>query len=113
MDFEDSAMCLAKFDSGTVAVINVGWFSQQYALKLDLYGSVGNTSAQHLPANPLSAAAQMLATGYQRFHQGHVDELQHFISCIIKDLSPSPTAHDGLKDMEAISLAYKNKIVLE
>ncbi|MGD0994185.1 MAG: Gfo/Idh/MocA family oxidoreductase [Candidatus Bathyarchaeia archaeon] len=26
MDFEDSAMCLARFDSGSVAVINVGWF---------------------------------------------------------------------------------------
>lgn len=113
MDFEDSAMCLAKFDSGTVVVINVGWFSQRYDLRLDLYGSVCNISAQHLPSNPISAATQMLATGTQKFHQGHLDELQHFISCIIRDFAPSPTAYDGLRDMEAIGLAYRNKIILE
>ena len=56
MDFEDSAMCLAKFESGTVAVVNVGWFSQEYYLKIDFLGSVRHISAENLPSSRLSTA---------------------------------------------------------
>ena len=113
MDFEDSAMCLAKFESGTVALINVGWFSQQYALKLDFFGSVGNISAKHSPPNPLLGAVQMLATGKSKFYQAHLDELRHFINCVSNDLPFLSSGLDGLRDMEAIELAYKNQIFLE
>ena len=110
MDFEDSAMCLAKFDSGTVALINVGWFSQGYTLKLDFFGSFKTESAQHSPENQLVRSIHMLTTGRSQFHQAHFDELRHFLDCIINDLPPSPSGQDGLKDLEAISLAYKNQI---
>jgi predicted dehydrogenase len=113
MDFEDSAICLAKFDSGTVAVINVGWFSQEYTLRIDLLGTVKSISVQHSPSNKLLTAVQMLATGRSKFYQSHFDELQYFASCLINDLSPSPSGQDGLKDLEAISLAYKNQTVLD
>ena len=113
MDFEDSAMCIAKFDSGTVAAINVGWFSQEYFLKLDFLGSVKNASAEHSPSNPILTALQMLATGRSKFYQPHFDELQHFLTCVINDVPPSPSGQDGLKDLEAISLAYKNQISLK
>lgn len=113
MDFEDSAMCLAKFESGTVAVVNVGWFSQQYDLRVDFLGSVKVAHADHLPSNMFSTATQMLATGSSRFFKPHIDEMQHFLNCLINDLSPSPSGQDGVKDLEAISLAYKNEIVLK
>jgi predicted dehydrogenase len=66
MDFEDSAMCFVKFSSGTVAVINVGWFSQEYALRVDLFGSAKNMVKYHLPPNRLIAGVQILATGNSR-----------------------------------------------
>lgn len=113
MDFEDSAMCLAKFESGTVALINVGWFSQQYALKLDFFGSVMNISVKNSPPNPLIGAVQMLATGKSKFYQTYLDELQHFLDCVINDLPPSSSGLDGLRDMEAIELAYKNTLSLK
>ena len=34
LDFEDSCTCLATFSSGTIATINVGWFSQQHEFRL-------------------------------------------------------------------------------
>lgn len=113
MDFEDSAMCLAKFDSGTTALINVGWFSQGYTVKLDFLGSVKSVSVQHSPPPLLVSAFQMLATGKSKFHQAHLDELQYFLDCIINDQPPSSSGQDGLKDLEAINLAYKNQIFLE
>jgi predicted dehydrogenase len=113
MDFEDSATCLTKFDSGTVALINVGWFSQGYNLKLDFFGSVESESAQHSPPHIIVQAIQMLFTGKSQFNQPHFDELRHFLDVIINDLPPSSSGQDGLKDLEAISLAYKNQIYLK
>ena len=113
MDLEDNAICLAKFESGTMGVINVGWFSQEYQLKVELLGSVKHASAQHLPSNPLFTAAQMLTGGTSKFYWPHLAELQYFVKCLIHDLDPSPSGEDALKDLEAISLAYKNQIRLD
>jgi predicted dehydrogenase len=113
MDFEDSAMCIAKFDSGTIALINVGWFSQEYFLKLNFFGSVKAASAEHSPSSILTSAFQMLATGKSKFYQGHFDELRHFVGCIINDQPPLFSGQEGLKDIEAISLAYENQIKLK
>ncbi len=112
MDFEDSAMCLAKFDSGTVSAINVGWFSQEYLLRIDLLGSVKNVSAMHMPPTQISTAYQMLTKGISNFFEPHLWELQHFVDCCIEDKAPISTGLDGLHDLEAISKAYKNTISL-
>lgn len=112
MDFEDSAMCLARFESGSLAVINVGWYSQEYILRVDLLGTVSNVSAGHMPPSTMSAAYQMLTKGISSFNQPHFDELQHFVDCLLKDEAPSSTGLDGLRDLEAISKAYKNRISL-
>lgn len=113
LDFEDSAMCLAKFDSGTVALINVGWFSQDWTLKLEFFGSVKNIIAQHLRPKLIVSAFQMLTTGRSKFFQAQVDELRHFTDCVANDLPPSPSGQDGLKDIEAMNLAYRNKVSLD
>jgi predicted dehydrogenase len=112
MDFEDSAMCLARFTSGSLAAINVGWYSQEYLLRLDVLGSVRNVSIEHMPPRTMTAAYQMLTKGISAFNQPHFDELQYFINCLHNDQDPSPTGLDGLRDLEAISKAYKNRITL-
>jgi len=112
LGLEDSAICLTKFEKGTRAVINVGWFSQGYQLKIDVYGSVKTVTAQHSPSNPILTAFQMLTTGISKFYQPHYAELQYFVNCVINDTLPSPSGEDGLKDLEAIAQAYKNKISL-
>jgi len=112
LDFEDSAICLGKFESGTSAVITAGYFSQGFKLELEFFGTVDNASAQHRQGNRLVAAAQMLTTGKSRFWQAHYDELDYFVKCLTNDSNPSPSGQDGLKDIEAIYLAYKNEIKL-
>jgi predicted dehydrogenase len=112
MDFEDSAMCLARFESGSVAVVNVGWFSQDYNLKLDILGTVRNVSVEHVPPSTMSTAYQMLTKGISSFNQPHFNELQYFIDCLIRNEAPTPTGLDGLRDLEVIYKAYKNQIIL-
>jgi predicted dehydrogenase len=113
MDMEDSAICLAKFESGVRAVITVGWFAQKNRVELKLFGTVDHAEMRQRPQNPLATAAQVLTTGTSKYFQPHFAELQYFTQCINKDLTPSPTGEDGLRDLEAISLAYKNQISLE
>lgn len=112
MDFEDSGMCLARFTSGTLAAINVGWFSQEYLLKVDLLGSVKHVSFGHMPQSAITNMYQMLTKGISSFNQPHFDELQYFCDCIVKDEAPRSTGLDGLRDLEAISKAYKNAIMV-
>lgn len=112
LDLEDQALCLASFESGTVAIVNVGWFSQEYQLKVELFGTNKHAQAQHLPRNRLLTAAQTLITGSSEFYRPHFAELEYFTSCISKGLDPSPSGIDGLRDLEAISSAYRNQINL-
>jgi predicted dehydrogenase len=112
LDLEDSAICLSKFDSGTTAVITVGWFLQGYQLKIELFGTVGHAFAQHNVGNRFLVATQMLTKGRSEFHQPHFEELQYFVNCLKNDLSPLPSGLDGLKDLEAISRAYENEVKL-
>jgi predicted dehydrogenase len=113
LDFEDSALCLAKFDSGTKAVMTVGWFLQGYVLRTEFFGTVDHALAEHRPGNILLTAARMLTTGRSKFHQPHLEELHYFADCLQNDSKPSPSGQDGLKDLEAIAQAYKNQIHLE
>jgi predicted dehydrogenase len=112
MDFEDSAMCLARFTNGALAAINVGWYSQEYMLRLDLLGSVRHASVSHMPPPTMRQLTQMLIKGITEFNQPHFDELQHFVDCVRDDTAPSSTGLDGLRDLEVIEQAYKNQILV-
>ncbi len=112
MDFEDSAICLTRFSSGSLAAINVGWYSQDYLLRLDLLGSVRSASVRHMPPPTMRALYQMMTKGVSEFNQPHFDELQYFIDCLNNDTAPALNGYDGLRDLEAISKAYQNKIML-
>ena len=112
MDFEDSAVCLARFSSGTLATIDVGWYSQEYLLRLDLLGSVRHATVEHMPPPTLHALVQMLTKGISSFNMPHYRELQYFVDCLQNDFDPFPSGLDGLRDLEVISKAYKNSLSL-
>lgn len=110
MDFEDSALCVAQFDSGATAVVNVGWFSQMYQQKIEIFGTVKHATFNNLPPKRLLAAIQMLSTSTTTFFRAHTAELAYFVNCISNDVVPSPSGIDGLRDLQAIELAYQNPI---
>ena len=112
MDFEDSATCMIKFENGTIAVMGVGWFSRDQTLKVDLFGTVKHITAEHHPPNFIVTAAQVLTLGTSRYYWSHLAELQHFVNCIVKDFSPSPSGEDGLRDLKALTKAYQNTMAL-
>lgn len=110
LKLEDYATCIARLDSGVTGIVNVGWFSQEYQVKIELLGTVKHAIAQNLTTNPIIAAIQMLTTRSSRFWEPYSVEIASFVNFIRKDMPPSPSGEDALKDLEAIDLAYKNSI---
>jgi len=114
LDVEDQATCMAKFASGPVAVVNVGWFSMEGQLKVELLGTVKHALVCHPPPqNRIITAMQLLTKKYSKHHLPHLRKLEYFVHCVRHDLPPSPSGNDALKDLETISLAYKNHICLD
>jgi predicted dehydrogenase len=111
-DFEDHAICIANFASGTTAIINVGWFSQKTALGIELFGTVAHASAHHTAPSKIITALQLILRKTPKYFLSHRAEISHFVQCIKEDKQPSPPGEDGLKDLEAIEKAYKNQITM-
>ena len=113
LDFEDHATCILRFQSGQIAIVNAGWFSQQTQIKVELLGTVAHASATHTPPSKIKTVIQLMTGRTADFYIPWLRELSYFTECLRQDLSPSPSAEDALKDLEAISLAYKNQIRLD
>ena len=111
-DFEDHAVCIANFASGTTAIINVGWFSQKSVTGVDVFGTISHASSYHSPPSKVITAIQLLLGRTPKFFIPYMEEVSHFVNCIKEDLQPSPSGEDALKDIETIKRAYKNEIRL-
>jgi predicted dehydrogenase len=107
---EDYANCIAKFESGQTAFINLGWYSLGDRIRVELFGTAANSSAEKLPANRILQAAQLLMGRPTQYYLPHFWELEYFVNCVANDTRPSPSGKDGLKDLEAIYKAYNNPL---
>jgi len=110
MPFEDYALCMIKFKQGTLATVNVGWYCQQNTISIELFGTMKRASAALTSAKSWSRILHTLRVKPFAESLAFYRELNHFVNCIIADRDPSPSAADGLKDLEVISVAYKNQI---
>ena len=82
-------------------------------VEIELFGTVDYANSQNHPRNHFVATTQMLTPVKPEFYQPHFGELHYFAISLIKDLSPSPSGQDGLKDLQTISRAFKNAIRLD
>jgi predicted dehydrogenase len=113
LEIEDHATCIAKFESGPIGIINVGWFSQESQKKVELFGTVQHAVENRIPESKVLAAIRLLTTNSTQYESTYLRELQHFVYSVRRDFPPSPSGNDALKDLEAISQAYQNEISLK
>jgi predicted dehydrogenase len=111
MDVEDKATCIATLGTGVVAIINVGWFSQENREKIELLGTVRHANASYFHQNRIMKLTQLFTKTFFKYSP-HFIELEHFANCIEHDIQPITSGEDALKDLEVISLAYENKMIL-
>lgn len=112
LNIEDHATCLIKFVTGQIFVLNVGWFSAEGQIKVELLGTVRHATAFHMPSNKIISAIQYMTKRITpKFNLPYLNELQHFVSCVTQGVPSSPSGIDALKDLEIISSAYKSATI--
>jgi predicted dehydrogenase len=109
LDIEDHAICIANFEGGTTAIINVGWFSQAARIGIELYGTVGHYSFFQGSQSKVATAVKLILGRTPKPFAPYLKELSYFIQSIKYDFS---IGDDALKDLEIIDRAYRNRIEL-
>ncbi|MEM3697177.1 MAG: Gfo/Idh/MocA family oxidoreductase [Candidatus Bathyarchaeia archaeon] len=112
LDVEDHAICIADFNSGVKAVINVGWFSQKAAIGIELYGTISHFSFFEHPQNKVMTAINLIFGKLPKFFKPYFAELKQFVDCIKNDEGvPIPSGYDALEDLKVIAKAYRNQLL--
>ncbi|MGQ9539442.1 MAG: Gfo/Idh/MocA family protein, partial [Candidatus Bathycorpusculaceae bacterium] len=111
-DFEDCATCIMDFECGASAVVNVGWFSQNAAVGVELFGTVSHVRAYHSSSSKVITAIKLILGKTPKFFIPYLKELSHFVDYINDyDKENWLSGEDALRDLEVIAKAYKNQIV--
>ena len=109
MDQEDHAVCLLKFRHGQIVVISVGWFSQQFHLGLEVFGTFGSATTARSPPSKMRTALQLMFRKSSSFNVPFMKEIQYFADCLQTDKELQTSGEDALKDLEVIERAYSNQ----
>jgi len=110
-DFEDHATCIINFENGSSAVVNVGWFSQNVAVGVELFGTVSYARAYRFSSNKIITAIKLILGKTPRYFIPYLREISHFIDYINNCNDENRlSGEDALKDLEAIAKAYKKQI---
>jgi predicted dehydrogenase len=112
LEQEDHAICFLKFKEGQVVTVNVGWYSRQTQVQLDVHGTGGHATAVATPPSKIKTATQLLLRKTPSYYLPFLKELQHFVESIRRDQQPEPSGEDGLRDLQTIETAYNNSIRL-
>jgi predicted dehydrogenase len=109
-DFEDHATCIMGFECGTSAVVNVGWFSQNTALGVELFGTVTCARA-YRSSSKLITAIKLIFGKTPEYFMPFLKEISHFVEWLNDDSKENRlSGEDALRDLEVIAKAYKNQI---
>lgn len=108
LPLEDHALCFVKFKQGVSAIVNVGWFSQEIIMKIELCGTATHVCKSIKSPTLLDYAKRIVRRQPLSAHPSFQKELQHFVDCVRSDTSPSPSAEEGLQTLKAISTVYKH-----
>lgn len=112
LDVEDHALCIANFESGTMATINVGWFSQEAAIGISLHGTAGHAYFFQHPQSKVITAIKLIMGKTPKFFKPFMEEMSYFVNYINGDSESNYSCDDALKDLEVIAKAYKSRDVL-
>ena len=109
MEFEDQAILFLKYVCGTNAIVNVGWFSEDFKTNLELYGTVGNIIMPSEDPSPFVKVFRGIKNkiGFANEKKNSFyNEVDYFSYCIGADENPVPSGEEGLNDINIIQKAY-------
>jgi predicted dehydrogenase len=110
-DFEDYATCTLDFECGTSGVVNVGWFSQNKVISVELFGTVAHAKAYFSSPSRVVMAIELILGRTPKFFIPYLKEVSHFVNYVKNDDGGENrlSGEDALRDLEVIAKAYKNQ----
>ena len=112
LDMEDTATCVLVFNRGPIAILNVGWFSRDFLLSVQICGTAKNLLVQAAPLRTLERVGKDLKS---KFGAPNCDpfylELEYFVKSLQRDEQPKPSCEDGLICQRLVAAAYENSVV--
>jgi predicted dehydrogenase len=111
-DFEDYATCIMDFECGASAIVNVGWFLQDTAVGVELFGTMSYARACFSPSSKIITAIKLILGQTPKFFIPYLKEIAHFVNHIKNndDGENRLSGEDALRDLEVITMGYKNQI---
>jgi predicted dehydrogenase len=120
---EDNAILILEFENGTTAIAEESWTKLGgMDDRAEVHGSKGVAYADLLHGNSIQTYS---ATGYdyavekagstvgwsftiyeETWNYGFIQEMAHFVDCVLHDRQPLVTAEDGRAVLEAVFAAY-------
>jgi len=115
MDFEDHVASILRFKNGTIAMVNVGWFSEEMQVKIELYGTVAHRCTSYSPSASIEFLKDTIMRKIHRkpilpiAYEPYFKELQYFVNCVSTNTSPQPSGEEALRDMKTVFRIHKSR----
>ncbi|MBC7188921.1 Gfo/Idh/MocA family oxidoreductase, partial [Candidatus Aerophobetes bacterium] len=109
-DFYDTAVVVGTFENGKIGIIDVSCpASYGYDARLELLGSRGVMFVGDIQqANVILCTQEkgiyspQYRSWKERFKEGYINELQHFIHCVTSNSTPLVSGEDGRKALACV-----------
>ncbi len=109
MEVEDLAVCKLRFKDGPVAIISSGWFSRTRLSYISVFGAARSSSMNLSPVSTRNIVWNDIRSRLRGSRDtSEYLELEHFVTCLLKDDLPHPSASEGLVNLQIIESAYLN-----
>lgn len=115
-DLYDNAVCTVRFRNDVIGTIDgscpadYGYDARTEIVMTSGLIVIGEISSEALLSCDTGGVIKKTAfrSWRNRFKQAYVDEMQHFMSCILEDSEPSVTGYDGMAALEAVRAANQS-----
>lgn len=122
---EDNGVAAIKFKSGALGTLEESWTTKGgYDIRIELYGKQGDIVINPTRMTPLQVFSAR-GFGYagekveftkgwtypipEEFYTfGYIQEIEHFVKCVVEDCKPITSGEDGLAALKAIMAMYES-----
>ncbi|MGQ9514246.1 MAG: Gfo/Idh/MocA family protein [Thermoproteota archaeon] len=105
---EDYANIVLNYSSGKVAVIETNWLTPKRTRRMNVTGTEGVIEADLMQQSITIMKQEDTRVPNMTFKEPLMYELQHFVECATKGLSPSPSEEDAIAALEIAEAALSS-----
>jgi len=111
--FYDTAIVIGTFKNGKVGIVDMSCPANYgYDARMEILGSEGVMFVGNIKSGNISYCTRKKGVIFphyfswrERFKQAYIDELQHFINCIVENKNPEVNGEDGKRSLAVVAAA--------